>query len=731
MFEPRPSFVIKLPPLKVLIALLFMLFGATAHALTDEAATEQVRARLVASVNAVYPGAEITLGVNQRIIPHWHTYWLNPGDSGLATTIQWRLPSGASASDIQWPTPSRITLGPITNFGYSDEVTLLSAIKVPEDAVPGGAFPIAAKVEWLVCEETCIPQEVELGLVLPVVADAAQAGAGSPLIEQARAALPVNSPWPMRVAVEQDGTYLRVSGAELQAQNITDIYFFPDRWGRIVHGAPQPKAIDGDAIILKLQPGEAPLTHGETLAGVLTVTQATGAGSVVQSFTVHAPSASAAPSASIPVATASLDFLPALLLALAGGVILNLMPCVFPVLSIKALSLIRHAHHSPLQARLHGLTYTCGILVSFALLGSALILLKTGGAQIGWGFQFQSPLFVLAVAYLMFAVGINLSGVFSIGGSIAGMGSSLADRSGYTGSFFTGVLATIVATPCTAPFMGAALGYAMTQPPVQLLAVFLSLGFGLALPYLLLSTWPLLQRLMPRPGVWMERVKQGLAFPMYAAAVWLVWVLAQQAGTDSIVIALGGMVLIALAAWSYDITRTGRSWTQHIGSSIAISAVAIAIGGGYFGINPQTEALARTAGTVANYRDWEPYSPERLQTLRTEGKPVFLNFTAAWCISCLVNERVALRQTSVTEAFRQSGIAYLKGDWTNQDPRITEKLAEFARTGVPLYIFYPAGIDAKPVVLPQILTADIVLNAIKPVALSSSSFQPTTHYSKE
>lgn len=721
----------QLPLMKILMALLLMLSGATAHALTDEAATEQVRARLVASVDAVYPGAEITLGVNQRIIPHWHTYWLNPGDSGLATTIQWRLPTGASASDIQWPTPSRITVGPITNFGYSDEVTLLSAIKVPQDAAPGSAFPIAAKVNWLVCEETCIPQEVELGLVLPVVADAAQAGAGSPLIEQARAALPVNSPWPMRVVVERDGTYLRVSGAELQAQHITGIHFFPAQWGRIAHGAPQPKSVDGDAIILKLQPGEAPLPPGEALTGVLAVTQATGAGSVVQSFTVNAPSASAAPSANISVATASLDFLPALLLALAGGVILNLMPCVFPVLSIKALSLIRHAHHSPLQTRLHGLTYTGGILVSFALLGGALILLKAGGAHIGWGFQFQSPLFVLAVAYLMFAVGLSLSGVFSIGGSVAGIGSSLADRSGYAGSFFTGVLATIVATPCTAPFMGAALGYAMTQPPAPLLAVFLSLGFGLALPYLLLSTWPFLQRLLPRPGVWMERIKQGLAFPMYAAAVWLVWVLAQQAGTDSIVIALGGMVFIALAAWSYDISRSGRPWTQRLGAAVATAAVAIAVGGGYFGISPHTEALARTAETVAHHNDWEPYSPERLQTLRAAGQPVFLNFTAAWCISCLVNERVALKQNSVTEAFKKSGIAYLKGDWTNQDPQITEKLAEFARSGVPLYVFYPAGMDAKPVVLPQILTADIVLNAIKPVTLSSSSSHPTTLYSKE
>jgi thiol:disulfide interchange protein DsbD len=342
--------------------------------------------------------------------------------------------------------------------------------------------------------------------------------------------------------------------------------------------------------------------------------------------------------------------------------------------------------------------------------------LKAGGAQIGWGFQFQSPLFVLLVAYLMFTVGLSLSGVFSIGGSAAGIGSSLAQRSGYSGSFFTGVLATIVATPCTAPFMGAALGFALSQSPVVLLSVFLSLGLGLALPYLLLSLWPSLQRRLPKPGLWMDRLKQGLAFPMYGAAVWLVWVLAQQAGVNSVAVALGGMVIIAFGAWLYEFTKLSGKIAQRSGSGIAALSLGLALVGGYFGV--ATATPVSPLSNVESTKNYEPYSAERLNELRSQGKPVFLNMTAAWCISCLVNEKVALSQHSVIDTFKRSGIIYLKGDWTNRDPEITTLLAEFGRSGVPLYVFFPEGITSKPVVLPQILTPELVTQA---VALEVSS----------
>jgi len=345
------------------------------------------------------------------------------------------------------------------------------------------------------------------------------------------------------------------------------------------------------------------------------------------------------------------------------------------------------------------------------LLGGVLIAVKAGGAQIGWGFQFQSPVFVLVVAYLMFTVGLSLSGVFSIGGSVAGIGSSLAERPGYSGSFFTGVLATIVATPCTAPFMGAALGFALSQPPAALLAVFFCLGLGLALPYLLLSQWPSLQRRLPKPGVWMDRLKQGLAFPMYGAAVWLVWVLAQQAGVNAVAIALGGMVIIAFAAWLYEFTKHTGKAGQRSGFGVAALSLGLVLVGGYFGV--ETTA-ATPLVNVEPVKSAEPYSAERLNELRSQGKPVFLNMTAAWCISCLVNEKVALSQSSVVDTFKRSGITYLKGDWTNRDPEITRILTEFGRSGVPLYVFYPAGAgnSTKPIVLPQILTPEIVTQAV-------------------
>jgi thiol:disulfide interchange protein/DsbC/DsbD-like thiol-disulfide interchange protein len=684
--------------------ILFSMCCLTAQAGTFTAETDQVKAQLIASVNAVHPGDEILVGVHQRIIPHWHTYWINPGDSGLPTTIDYALPSGATAGEIQWPTPIRIIMGPVTNYGYENEVTLLSRIKVPIDSAIGGVFSVNAKVKWLVCEEICIPQKVDLTLALPIVLPGTSTGNGSPLIKTALASLPVASPWPISLTHSKNALSLQMTDAKLQSTAVKNIWFYPAKWGKVAHSAEQPWQFSGNTIELQLKPGDAPLSPGENLTGILTVTEDSSGGPVTRGYSVNVAGKAVANIATITTEKPDLVLASALLLAFLGGIILNLMPCVFPVLSIKALALIKHVHQAPRQNRLHGLAYTLGILVSFGLLGG------------GWGFQFQSPLFVLAVAYLMFAVGLSLSGVFSIGGSVMGMGSSLAGRSGYSGSFFTGVLATIVATPCTAPFMGAALGFALTQPPVALLSVFFCLGLGLALPYLLLSQWPSLQKRLPKPGLWMDRLKQGLAFPMYAAAVWLVWVLAQQAGVNAVAVALGGMVIIAFAAWLYESTKTAGKSAQLSGAGVAGFSLWLALVGSYFGIEttPASPSL-----NIQSSNNSESYSAERLNELRSQGKPVFLNLTAAWCISCLVNEKIALSQDSVIDAFKQADVTYLKGDWTNRDAEITKILAEFGRSGVPLYVFYPGGIGnlKNPVVLPQILTPEIVTKAVAPSLL--------------
>ncbi|CAM3676475.1 protein-disulfide reductase DsbD family protein [Polaromonas hydrogenivorans] len=702
------------------------LAAACAQAAPDEAATQQVRARLVASVDAVHAGDRLVLGVHQQIAPEWHTYWINPGDTGLATKIDWTLPPGSAAGKIQWPTPQRFQLGSITNFGYAGDVTLLTEIDVPKELQAGQQFPVQAQVNWLVCRESCIPQKVELRLNLPVLSAGQPSGAGSPLIDAARTRLPVASPWPVKLQYASDHVTLSLVNPGLSRGALDTLAFFPAQRHQLSNELPQTVKVVDNEVLLQLPHGDEPPSAQAALTGVLVVNDPAQPASAARGYTVNS---AASPLASQPAtaveapasASSSITTLASvLLLALLGGIVLNLMPCVFPVLSIKALSLLQHAERPARETRRHGLAYTLGVLASFALLGGLLIVLRQGGAQIGWGFQYQSPGFVLVAAYLMFAVGLSLSGVFSVGASVAGWGSSLASRVGYSGSFFTGVLAAVVASPCTAPFMGAAIGYALTQPAAILLAVFLTLGLGLALPYLLLTHWPALQHRLPRPGRWMERVKQGLAFPMYAAAVWLAWVLAQQAGSPAVAAALGGMLAIAFAAWVFDATRGhARTAIQRSGAGLALLAVTAALLGGQASLGAQPAPQAQQQATSKPSHGAEPYSAERLQSLRSQGQPVFLNLTAAWCITCLVNERVALSDSSVLQAFERAGIHYLKGDWTNQDEQITRKLGEFGRSGVPLYVYYPANAGADPVVLPQILTPQLVLNALQsPTAVS-------------
>ncbi len=697
--------------LHLLTIKLLVLFavGVDAQAVSDRAATKQVAAQLIPSVDRVYPGEKIWLGVQQKIIPHWHTYWINPGDSGLPTKITWQLPGGASAGNIEWPAPTRFDLDGITNYGYADEVILLTPVTLPKNVSAGKNISINARVDWLVCADVCIPQTVDLAIELPVVAE----GGGDnrfhdPVIEKALARLPGQSPWKINTVAHEQTLQLRLEGAANRLTGLRELNFFADSWGLVEHTAPQTFRADGDDLVIELKAGEKKLAAGESLSGVLKTTSTAG---VVESFVIGIPSTSApANIASAPVQDAPLALWSAAIFALLGGLVLNLMPCVFPVLSIKALALIKHGESSALHNRLHGLAYTGGVLISFLVLAILLIALKAGGAQLGWGFQYQSPLFVVIVAYLLFAVGLNLSGVFEFGTSITGVGSNLANKSGYTGSFFTGVLAAIVATPCTAPFMGVAIGFALSQPPLPLIVVFLSLGLGLALPYLLLAFWPRLQRRLPKPGHWMELLKQALAFPMYAAAVWLIWVLAQQTSADAVALALGGLVLIAFAAWIFQQSRNADRGWRAAGFISALIAVCAAVAGSHSGISSSVSNVAANAATHGN--GFTAYSAQHLNELRQEGRPIFVNFTAAWCISCLVNERVALKQNAVTDAFAQQGIVYLKGDWTNRDAEISAKLAEFGRSGVPLYLYFPPQANSEPVVLPQILTPDIVLSTI-------------------
>lgn len=702
---------------RLLAFLLAVVMAAPAFA-QSVVQTDNVRAELMADVSTVKPGEPFWVGLRQTIRPKWHTYWKNPGESGLPTEITWTLPPGAKADPIVWPTPILFEIGGITNYGFKDESMLLVRITPPADLA--GPLKLEAAANWLVCEDVCIPEEGKFELTLPSGTAATLAPpATRTLFEQARRNIPTESPWPARYGVAKSGDPALVIDAKgLKADTISNVYFFPAEWGPIATMAKQNATVDANGIRIPLKRGDAKTALPPLLAGTLVLTEKTADGTVKQAFDVSAkldPAAANATSLAGAVGSEELSLVQALIFALLGGLILNLMPCVFPVLAMKAAAFARLAGHDRAEMRRDGLAYTAGVLVSFAAMAAIVLAIRAGAGEVSWGFQFQSPIFSLLIAYLFFVIGLNLSGVFEVGNRLAGVGQGLVARGGTTGAFFTGVLAVIVATPCTAPFMAAALGFALAQPAPATVAVLLAMGLGLALPYLALSMTPALQRLMPRPGPWMDRLRQFLAFPMYASAVWMIWVLTQQTGADGVLYALGGMVLIAFAIW---LLRAGSTASASTWLRRGLAAVAVLLA---FGVTLKLEDRPATAASASgnasggvNFDGWERFSRARMAEAVAAGKPVFVDFTAAWCITCLVNERVALETAASRKAFEQAGVVKLKGDWTNRDPEITGVLKELGRAGVPLYLYWAPGTE-KPKILPQVLTEAMILSELSSI----------------
>jgi len=686
---------------RLILAAALVAAGATAALAAPAPASPLVRVELLAETQSIAAGRTFWIALRQVITPGWHTYWMNPGDAGEPPRIEWTLPAGFTAGEIQWPPPERIAAGPAMSYGYSREVVLPIAVTAPPGLGPGARVTLRGQASWIVCEKTCVPEEAAIALTLPVTATMpAPDPRGAPLIAAARRAVPAPSPWPASFVATPERVTFAIAARGLDAQRVSEAWFYPARWGAIEHAAPQRWRIDDAGLTLEVARGPLPEAVTGPLEGVLVVSERLDSGIAHQAFTVRAEPRAAGP---------GLSLLQAAALALAGGLVLNLMPCVLPVLSVKTLGLVRHASGRRAALRVHGLAYTGGVLVSFALVAGTLLGLRAGGQQLGWGFQLQSPLFVTLLAYVLFVMALNLSGVIVVGARWTGAGQALAARPGYAGSFFTGALATVAATPCTAPFMSAALGYAVTQPWTSALLVFEALGLGLALPYLLLTLVPAWQRLLPAPGSWMVRLEQLLAFPLYASVAWLVWVVSQQAGPSGVAAALAGLVLIAFAVGLYRISRAaGGRWRRVAAASVVVLGAA-AIGAPALDSLVDTRVAARAARAEGGA--WEPFSPQRLAELRAAGTPVFLNVTAAWCLTCLVNERVALRSSAVTDAFVRKGVVRLKADWTTRDPAITRVLGSFGRNGVPLYLLYPAGPAAEPTVLPQILTEGVVVDA--------------------
>jgi thiol:disulfide interchange protein DsbD len=671
-----------MPRLILLFALLIGLAPRAMALESTQAVSPHARVSLVSDTDAVSPGTPFRIGLLLRLAPGWHTYWQNPGDAGVAPELDLKLPPGVKAGPIAWPAPRRVAEGPLMTYAYTGEV-LLPLTVTP--ASGSGDTTIAADARWLVCNQICVPEQAHFTLDLPAghAAPSAQAG----LFATADRTTPRPSPWTAHIAT--DGT-LWVQGAELNAATVTDAWFIPATPGTIDDAAPQRLSTGNNGFTLALKPG-ADFKPAAGLDGVLAVLDRSGQETDV--------SISATPGAPPPELTMPLARV--IGFAFLGGLILNLMPCVFPVLAMKALGLAAGAAQG--RMRSHAVSYTAGVLLAFSALGGIMLVARATGTAAGWGFQFASPVFVAGMAWLLFGVGLNLSGVFEIGSRLAGAGQRLAARGGHSGSFFTGLLAVLVATPCTAPFMGVAIAAALAAPPAETILVFLAMGFGLAAPYALFAAVPGLARLAPRPGRWMDRLRQGLAFPMYGASAWLVWVVSQEAGSAGVLATVAGMVLLGFAAWVVGVAQEETGRTRRFAQSVAVATLLAALAV-LTGIDGAPNPVATAAGG-------EPYSGPRLAALRAEGRPVFVNMTAAWCVTCLLNERVAIATTPVQDAFATHHVAYLKGDWTRQDATITQFLRAHGRDGVPLYLYYPPG-DQPPRVLPQILTEQTVLNAL-------------------
>jgi len=684
---------------------------------------QHLTAELVALSPAIAPGGTQQVGLLLTLDKHWHVYWINPGDSGEPPKIAWTLPAGITAGPMQFPIPKRLPLGPLMDFGYEDEVAFPVTISAASTRKPGPVH-LDAQVSWLVCAQVCIPGKAHMGIDLRVQ-PGAKPGALVGVLGDALALIP--KPLPAGAKFSVMGGAQRFVLTLNDGRRESDAEFYPYPAEAAAHEAQPPDAIvnaaeqkigplrDGVRLTVQLSPDAATLPA--TLHGVFKL-------SSTEAYDVTAPIVPGEIAAAGSGSATSKAAMGAIGLAFLGGILLNLMPCVFPVLFLKGLALVQSSSQSRTHLLRHGLFYALGILISFWGIVAALLVLRTTGSHAGWGFQLQSPVFIALLASLIFLLALSLAGQFEIGLTLTSAGSSLVDRvgegkQGYAGSFFTGVLATVVATPCTAPLMGAAIGFALTQSAGVVFAVFTALALGLAAPYLLLSWQPAWVRVLPRPGAWMELLKQFTAVPLFATAIWLAWVYGQlhaSSGVNQMALLLSCFLLLAIAGWT--LGRWPARWSSRI-AAVVLIALGLAIplsqtrGAAQAGAEPASMVQASGAAKNGAELVWQPYSEQALDAARAAGHPVFLDFTAAWCLSCQFNERAVLRSSDVESALRAHNFVLLKADWTNGDPDITNKLASVGRAGVPTYVLYSAAAGSAPDVLPELLTKGLVLAAIE------------------
>lgn len=673
--------------------------------------TEHVEVELVSEVSSIKSGQQFWVALRFQHNPEWHTYWRNAGDAGLETRINWELPDGFSASEIQWPFPEVISSSDVTNYGYHGEVLLLTEITPPKE-IETENVTIKANADWLVCKVICVPESAELSLSLPVRSTAPSLDEQwADKFAETRNTLPLKMhQWKLTAEKSDSSVILSATKPKYVNYNPGKIRFFPYTGGIFSNSTEQVINKTENGFTLEIFYDELKIEEPEKLTGILVNDNGLRGEGSERAIEIDVQIGQT--DGGIITEKEGSGLWLAIVFAFMGGVILNLMPCVLPVLSIKILGFVEQSGSDKKKILEHGILFTVGVVVSFVALAGLLLIFRAGGEQLGWGFQLQFPVFLIILSVLLFLFGLSLFGVFEIGTSLTNVGSKLELSSGKFGAIMSGVAATVLATPCTAPFMGSALGFAITQPAFITLLVFTFLGLGMASPYLLLTIFPKWLKFIPKPGKWMETLKQFMGFLLMATIIWLAWVLGFQAGVDGLIGLMIALLFSGVAAWVY-----GKWGTLVNKGSVRITAVAIGlvlvVSSTMLAFTFIDDNYSSTSSKNSNAGlQWEEFSPQRLIELRNSNTPVFVDFTAAWCLSCQVNEKIALTPDEVVEKFKEKGIALLKADWTNRNEMITKVLAEFGRNSVPLYVLYD-GKSAEPGILPEILTPGIVLDAIE------------------